>query len=272
MDLNPRDMIPNLISNKMQKIIILSFIVFFIVSCSNENGNKNSTQEKVTNISRIDEWNKICAKNLEKCYTSKSCDREFKALEYIKQYFYKVDGNLPSISESKAKRLAFLKEETSIKDGTFFLKENDEKNKSYRMKLFSEEMYSDKDYYIFKLQQRNRELIKELEYLPTKENSIQRLDKYLQLLRSDKFYSISEQSDATQMINQFIEARRLINDALKENDSDIQRLVDLNSYQLVEKSFGNYADFKKSDLRRQDFFDVDMMGLIRCQLMYLGKN
>jgi hypothetical protein len=263
MDLNPRDMIPKLTQNKMPKLIIHILIVIFLASCSNDNGNKNSTQEKVTNISRIQELNRLCAKNLEKCYESNSCDREFKDLEYIKQYFYKIDGNLPSISESKAKRFAFLKEEIK----------NQDKDKSYRRKLFSEEMYSDKDYYIFSLQQRNKELINELEYLPTKEKSIQLLDKYLQLLRSETFYSTSEQSEATQMIIQFIEVKRLINNVRKENDSDIQKLIDLNSYNLVEKSFGKYEDFKNSYLgTRQDFFDIDMQGLIRCQISHLGRN
>lgn len=82
------------------------------------------------------------------------CTRDYKQIDDFLQYLYRVDGNLKELNQSKVKRIEHL--ETVFKDY--------KASKPQRSAAFNE-LYTDPDWYVYKLQKNTQKLIGQLEAL-----------------------------------------------------------------------------------------------------------
>ena len=80
------------------------------------------------------------------------CTNHYKQIDYFLQYLYRVDGNLKDLNPSKIKRIEHL-------DGVF----SDYKASTAQRKAAFGELYTDPDWWVYKLQKNSRKLIGQLE-------------------------------------------------------------------------------------------------------------
>lgn len=82
-------------------------------------------------------------------------EEEYGDLDTVLQLLYKVDGNLPELSPSKIKRLTHVYAQVM----------NEKLDETTRRKLWDEEIFSDPDYYIWKIKTTHRDAINQLEVI-----------------------------------------------------------------------------------------------------------
>ena len=90
-------------------------------------------------------------------YIEDNCVRAYSRTDALLQFFYKFDGNLPNIKETKLKNIKFLI--SQFKDSS--------SSNTVRRQAFNE-LYNDPDYYQYLIQEKSSNVIKELEEFKSK--------------------------------------------------------------------------------------------------------
>jgi hypothetical protein len=158
-------------------------------------------------------------------YIDDSCVSAYARAEALLQFFYKFDGNLPSIKETKVKSLKFS-----------IAKFKDYKSsKEVRRNAFNE-LFNDPDYYQFLIQESSSNLIKELEEF--KSNSSPTKDKKL-------IYSLPNVSSYGDYQNPYLKVMKLVSiqnnirNFFDELESSRIKLEELGQQHRLSKSLEN---------------------------------
>jgi hypothetical protein len=187
------------------------------------------------------------------------------------QALYKFDGNLPKISDSKIKRLQFVKNEWG-----------DHKNsKAYRHKLFDEEMYPDPDYWQWKIQVETKKLISRIEGTLKWPQDRDALLSYLfhTRVKTSSDFELPYAYGNTQRrieLNQFYDKVDLLNEAARwsfELDHFEAQLSRLGEGDRLDKALSAAEEIARKARIVELSFRVPsaMQGIIRCQIEFLSK-
>lgn len=158
-------------------------------------------------------------------YVDENCVRAYSRVDALLQFFYKFEGNLQTIKDSKIKSIKSLIEQ--YKDG---------KNSLAVRKQAFLELYSDADYYQFLLQEKSLNLIKDIEELKVNSSPIK--DKKLIL-------SLPNVSNFGDYQNPYLKIQKMgriqsdVRDFFDELENSKMRLEQLNQEQRLNKSL-NY--------------------------------
>jgi hypothetical protein len=185
-------------------------------------------------------------------YIDENCINAYQRVSALQQFFYKFEGNLPTLKDSKIKNLKFLISQY----------EDYKIPMAVKKKAFSD-LYNDPDYYQYLLQEKSSNLIKELEELYSKSSPIK--DKNL-------IYSLPKVSSFFDYQNPFLKIKKLVKiqnnvrDFFDELENSRLRLEQLNELNRLEKSLdknprnlGEIIAISK----------VALTGVIDCNLDYL---
>ena len=175
------------------------------------------------------------------------------------QYLYQIDANFPPISNRKRKRLTFLMKEF-----------RESKDKNYRMQLFSSEMFSDADYWQLLVERELKPMIKALENMdwPRDRNV---LINYLNDLRGQKYYSVTRQSEATDLITRGMDVLSSLNILLQTIETTDTQFRRLSQEARLQPALPKDLD------KRDQFLGFNRVSLpntlksiTSCQLLFLG--
>ena len=196
----------------MNKKITIFFVCFSALSVA------FAQQGPVTSETRNKEFIERHKKIAPELNRSNYCKRSY---DFVKtdllQILYRIDGNLPQISDSKQKRLEFV-----VREWANVAPQNVE----YRKNLWRTEMYPDADYWQWILQEKLRPLISKLESLNWDQASGVLLN-HLELLRGKNYYSTLGQERASNLISGYLEIYANSLDVfiqLQETDRQFDRL------------------------------------------------
>jgi len=185
-------------------------------------------------------------------YIEDDCVRAYLRADALIQFFYKFDGNLPNIKETKIKNIKFLIsqfEDFSVSDAV-------------RRKAFGE-LYNDPDYYQFLIQEKSSNLIKELEEFKSKSSPAK--DKNL-IYALPKVPSFGDYQNPYLKIKKLVRIQNSVRDFFDELDSSKTKLEDLNQQHRLSKSLDN-------DPQSLGFIIAlnknSMTEVINCNLSYL---
>lgn len=240
----------------MIKLVLVSTCL--LLSISNSYAQKSS----VTNELREQEF-RARYKSIEPSLSRDNfCKKDYdKVKNYLLQHLYKLDGNLPAISDSKRKRLGFVINEWK----------NENRDKQYRSNLWLTEMYPDADYWQITLENEVKPLIKLLEAINW-ERDRDELTNYLNLLRGKRYYSTREQENAPNLISHYIVLTKKVDETLRQvidTDTQLRRLSQSNR---LDKALG--SDPLARTLLTMEFslrYRDEMRYLVDCQLRFLGE-
>lgn len=158
-------------------------------------------------------------------YADEDCVRAYSRVDALLQFFYKFEGNLQSMKDSKVKSVKSLIEQY-----------RDSKNSlAVRRQAFLE-LYSDADYYQFLLQEKSSNLIKEIEEL--KANSSPSKDKKL-ILSLPNVSSFGDYQNPYLKLQKMEKIQSGVRDFFEELENSKMRLEQLNQEQRLSKSL-NY--------------------------------
>lgn len=158
-------------------------------------------------------------------YIDDSCVSAYASVDELLQFLYKLDGNLPSIKETKIKSLKF-----SIAQFRDY-----KSSKEVRRNAFGE-LFNDPDYYQFLIQEKSSNLIKDIEEF--KSNSSPTKDKKL-------IYSLPNVSSFGDYQNPYLKVMKLVRiqnnvrDFFDELESSKTKLEELNQQHRLSKSLEN---------------------------------
>jgi hypothetical protein len=181
-----------------------------------------------------------------------NCNRAYKKVEALQQFFYKFDGNLPPIKDSKIKSIQFLLSQfRDFKSST-----------ATRKKAFGE-LYNDPDYYQYLLQVRSTKLIKELEELNSK--SSQEKDKSL-IFSLPNVPSFGDYENPYLKLKKLVSIQNNVRDFFDELENVRVRLEQLGQQHRLKKSL---EDDPQSLGAIIAFSKISVIGVIECNLEYL---
>ena len=181
-----------------------------------------------------------------------NCIRAYTRLDALLQFFYKFEGNLPILKESKIKNIEYL-----IAQFEDYKSSTEVKRKAFG------DLYNDPDYYHFLLQNKSFKIIKELEELKEKSNPIKDKDLIFSLPKMSSFY---EYQNPYLKIKKFVRIQNNIRDLFDVLENSKIRLEQLNQQHLLRKSLDN-------DPQNLGFIitmnKTSITALIECNLKYL---
>lgn len=155
-------------------------------------------------------------------YIEQNCARAYLRVDALLQFFYKFEGNLPAIKDSKNKSLKNLVSQyQDISSST-----------ALRRKAFND-LYNDPDYYQFLLQEKSFNLIKELEELKDKSSPIK--DKNL-VFSLPTVSSYGDYQNPYSKIKKLVRIQNNVRDFFDELESSRIRLEELSQQIRLSKS------------------------------------
>lgn len=181
-----------------------------------------------------------------------NCVRAYERVDALLPFFYKFDGNLPAIKDSKVKSIKHLIAEFRDYKSTI----------TTRRKAFNE-LYNDADYYQFLLQEKSASLIKELEKFKVKANPI--ADKNL-IFSLPKVPPFGDYENPYLKIKKMIRIQNDLRDFFDELENSRMRLEQLNQQHRLNKSLDDDAQKLGFIIA---FSKTAMTEVIECNLEYL---
>jgi hypothetical protein len=185
-------------------------------------------------------------------YIEENCNDAYVSIESLQQFFYKFEGNLPALKESKIKNLKFLI--SQFKDY--------KSSTTLRKKAFNE-LFNDPDYYQYLLQEKSLNLIKDLEGYKSKSSPVK--DKNL-------IYSLPNVPSFGDYQNPYLKLKKLVriqNDVrnfFDELENSRNRLDQLGQQHRLEKSLENDPQRLGMIIA---FSKIAVIDVIDCNLDYL---
>jgi hypothetical protein len=185
-------------------------------------------------------------------YIDEHCIRAYKRVEALQQFFYKFDGNLPAIKDSKIKSIQFLL--SQFRDF--------QSSMATRKKAYGD-LYNDPDYYQYLLQEKSTNLIKALEELNSKSSPAK--DKNL-IFSLPNVPSFGDYQNPYLKIKKLVRIQNDVRDFFDELENSRIRLDQLGQQHRLNKSLENdpqslglIIGFSKSSI----------IDVIECNLEYL---
>jgi hypothetical protein len=158
-------------------------------------------------------------------YADLNCAAAYSRVDALLQFFYKFEGNLQSLKDSKVKSLKSLIEQYG-----------DSKNSLAVRKQAFLELYSDADYYQFLLQEKSLNLIKDIEELKVNSSPIK--DKKL-ILSLPNVSSFGDYQNPYLKLKKMVKIQSDVRDFFDELENSKMRLEQLNQEHRLNKSL-NY--------------------------------
>ena len=185
-------------------------------------------------------------------YIDENCVRAYIRVEALQQFFYKFEGNLPAIKDSKIKSIKF-----SISEFRDYKISWAARNKAYG------DLYNDPDYYQYLLQDKSADLIKELEELNSKSSPVK--DKNL-IFSLPKVSSFGDYQNPYLKIKKLVKIQNDVRDFFDELENGRLRLEQLNQQHRLEKSLENDPQRLGAIIA---FSKSAIIDVIECNLEYL---
>lgn len=185
-------------------------------------------------------------------YIDENCKRAYSTFEELLQFFYKFEGNLPEIKESKIKSLKFL--DSRWKDESISI--------SLRMQTFKE-LWEDSDYHQLQLQEASYKLIKELEEIKKNSNPVK--DKNL-IYSLPNVSSFGDYQNPYKKLKEFTRIQNNVRDFFEELEKRKSKIEMLGQQERLNKSLDNNA---QNFAYRVAFYKKTIPSIIDCNLEYL---
>jgi hypothetical protein len=186
------------------------------------------------------------------------CSSQYKGVDNFLQYLYKVDGNLKNLNPSKIKRIEHL--ETVFED----YKSTD----SQRREAFKE-LFSDPDWWVYKLQRDSRKLIAKIELLKKNSNWDQ-FKKLATEQAAGKMSKFSFQPSATNSMNGMVDLMVSSSKFYSERNEIKERLEALGASSRLNRVFSE--DIQQDSFESRFFLFHLPSSLIKCQIDYLESR
>lgn len=180
------------------------------------------------------------------------CIRAYKKVEALQQFFYKFDGNLPPIKDSKIKSLQFLL--SQFKDYR--------SSTAVRKKAFGD-LYNDPDYYQYTLQVKSKNLIEALEELNSKASQVK--DKNL-IFSLPNVSSFGDYQNPYLKIKKLVKIQNDVRDFFDELENGRIRLEQLGQEHRLNKSLEENPQSLGAIIA---FNKISLIDVIECNLDYL---
>ena len=161
-------------------------------------------------------------------YADRNCEQAYSRVDALIQFFYKFEGNLPTLKDSKVKSLSSL-----IKQ----YKDNNN-SRAVRRQVFNE-LYNDADYYQFLLQQKSLNVINAIEELKANSNPIK--DKNL-ILSLPNAASFGDYKNPFLKLQKMVSIQSDVRDFFDELDGGRLRMEQLNQENRLSKSLNYDAE------------------------------
>lgn len=158
-------------------------------------------------------------------YIEDNCVRAYSRADALLQFFYKFDGNLPNIKETKLKNIKFLI--SQFKDSS--------SSNTVRRQAFNE-LYNDPDYYQYLIQEKSSNVIKELEEFKSKSSPAK--DKSL-VYTLPNVSSFGDYQNPYLKIKKLVRIQNNVRDFFDELESSKIKLEELNQQHRLKKSLDN---------------------------------
>lgn len=182
------------------------------------------------------------------------CTRYYKQIDIFLQYLYRADGNLKELSSSKIKRIEYL-------DGVF----SDYNASDSKRRTAFDELFTDPDWWIYKLQRNSRKLIDQIESF--KQQSDWDSFKKLATQQADRqIKAFPYIPSATWSMDQTVDLIYATADFFSKLTEIKSRLEELGASSRLSRAFSENSAYEQVFLHRLP------SSLMKCQINFLARR